>query len=63
MLRPGGLPAGSDGLDTPSQRELHEYDVFVSIDPGTLEGGLRTAGFGRAQVDVAGDRLRFTARR
>ena len=63
VLRPGGLLAGSDGLDTPSRRELHEYDVFVPIDPGTLEGRLRTAGFGRAQVDVAGDRLRFTARR
>ena len=61
VLRPGGLLAGSDGLDTPARRELHEDDVFVPVDPGTLEGRLRTAGFGRAQVDVAGDRVRFAA--
>ena len=63
VLRPGGLLAGSDGLDTPARRALHEDDVFVPVDPGTLEARLRAAGFGRAQVDVAGDRLRFTALR
>ena len=63
VLRPGGLLAGSDGLDTPARRELHEDDVFVPVDPGTLEGRLRAAGFGRAQVDVAGDRVRFAATR
>ena len=61
VLRPGGLLAGSDGLDTPARRELLEDDIFVPVDPGTLEGRLRAAGFGRAQVDVAGDRLRFAA--
>jgi SAM-dependent methyltransferase len=63
VLRPGGLLAGSDGLDTPTRRKLHEDDVFVPVDPGTLEDRLRAAGFGRAQVDVAGDRLRFAATR
>ena len=63
VLRPGGLLAGSDGLDTPARRELHEDDVFVPVDPGTLAARLRTAGFGRVQVDVAGDRLRFAALR
>jgi hypothetical protein len=61
VLRPGGLLAGSDGLDTPARRELHEDDVFVPVDSGTLEARLRAAGFGYAQVDVAGDRLRFAA--
>ena len=61
--RPGGLLAVSDGLDTPARRELHEDDVFVPVDPGTLEARLRAAGFGHAQVDVAGDRLRFAALR
>jgi ubiquinone/menaquinone biosynthesis C-methylase UbiE len=63
VLRPGGLLAGSDGLDTPARRELHEDDVFVPVDPGTLEARLYAAGFGHAQVDVAGDRLRFAALR
>ena len=63
VLRPGGLLAGSDGLDTPTRRGLHVDDVFVPVDPGTLEGRLRAAGFGWAQVDVADDRLRFAALR
>jgi SAM-dependent methyltransferase len=61
VLRPGGLLAGSDGLDTPARRELHEGDVFVPVDPGALAARLEAAGFGRARVDVAGDRVRFTA--
>jgi len=63
VLRPGGVLAGSDGLDTPARRELHVDDVFVPVDPGMLEGRLRAAGFGRARVDVAGDRVRFAATR
>ena len=63
VLRPGGLLAGSDGLDTPARRKLHVDDVFVPVDPGTLGARLRAAGFGRARVDVAGDRLRFAATR
>jgi len=63
VLRPGGVLAGADGLDTPARRELHVDDVFVPVDPGTLEGRLRAAGFGRARVDVAGDRVRFAALR
>ena len=55
--------AGSDGLDTPARRELHTGDVFVPVDPGTLEGRLRAAGFDRARVDVSGDRVRFAALR
>ncbi len=61
VLRPGGLLVGSDGLDTPARREVHRGDVFVPVDPGTLAARLGTAGFTRARVDVAGDRLRFTA--
>jgi SAM-dependent methyltransferase len=61
VLRPGGLLAGSDGLDTPARRAVHEDDVFVPVDPGTLAARLRAAGFTQARVDVAGDRLRFAA--
>jgi hypothetical protein len=63
VLRPGGVLAGADGLDTPARRERHVDDVFVPVDPGTLEGRLRAAGFGWARVDVAGDRVRFAAER
>jgi SAM-dependent methyltransferase len=61
VLRPGGMLAGSDGLDTPARRELHVGDVFVPVDPGTLEARLRAAGFAHARVDVTGDRVRFAA--
>jgi ubiquinone/menaquinone biosynthesis C-methylase UbiE len=61
VLRPGGLLAGSDGLDTPARRELHEDDVFVPVCPETLAARLEAAGFGRARVETAGDRVRFTA--
>ena len=61
VLVPGGVLLGSDGLDTPARREIHIGDVFVPVDPGTLAARLRAAGFVRAEVDLAGDRLRFAA--
>jgi SAM-dependent methyltransferase len=61
VLAPGGLLVGSDGLDTPARREIHEGDVFIPVDPGTLETRLRAAGFAHADVGLAGDRLRFVA--
>ena len=61
VLRPGALLFGSDGLDTPARREVHEGDVFVPVDPATLESRLLAAGFARAHVAVGDDRLKFTA--
>jgi SAM-dependent methyltransferase len=61
VLRPGGVLVGSDGLDTPARREIHEGDVFVPVDPATLAARLRAAGFTHAEVDLAGDRLKFIA--
>jgi len=61
VLAPGGVLLGSDGLDTPARREIHVGDVFVPVDPGTLAARLHAAGFARAEVDLAGDRLRFAA--
>lgn len=59
VLRPGGVLAGTDGLDTPARRGLHEGDIFVPVSPDTLAGRIRAAGFASARVDVTGDRLRF----
>jgi SAM-dependent methyltransferase len=61
VLRPGGLLVGSDGLDTPARREIHDGDVFVPVDPGTLAARLHAAGFARAHVHQSGDRLKFSA--
>ena len=61
VLRAGGVLLGSDGLDTPERRRLHQDDIFVPVEPGSLADRLRGAGFSRAEVEVSGDRLRFAA--
>jgi SAM-dependent methyltransferase len=50
LLRPGGVLAGNDSLDSPDFRQLHIDDVCVPIDPGTFAARLTEAGF--ADVDV-----------
>jgi SAM-dependent methyltransferase len=63
VLRPDGLLAGTDGMDTPERRRLHVGDVFVPADPGTLAARLRAAGFAdpEVEVDPGADRFRFAA--
>lgn len=51
VLRPGGVFAGSDSLDSPAFRDLHDGDICVPVDPATLPDRLRRAGF--ATVDLA----------
>jgi SAM-dependent methyltransferase len=65
VLRPGGLLAGTDGMDTPERRRLHVGDVFVPADPAALAGRLRAAGFADPEVEVdrGADRFRFAATR
>jgi ubiquinone/menaquinone biosynthesis C-methylase UbiE len=63
VLRPGGLLAGTDAMDTPERRRLHVGDVFVPADPAALPGRLRAAGFADPEVelDAGADRFRFAA--
>lgn len=61
VLRPGGVLAGCDGLDTPDRRRLHDDDIFLPIDPETLRDRLYRAGFAEAKVAVRKDRIGFTA--
>jgi SAM-dependent methyltransferase len=61
VLGGGGLLVGSDGLDTPERRRVHQGDIFIPVDPATLAARLRRAGFAEARVEVSGDRLRFAA--
>ncbi len=61
LLRPGGVFAGSDSLDSPEFRELHEDDICVPLDPGSLEQRLRDAGFDHADVATNDYGLRFRA--
>ena len=61
VLRPGGVLVGSDGMDTPERRRLHQDDIFVPVESATLADRLLDAGFADATVEVEGDRLRFAA--
>jgi SAM-dependent methyltransferase len=51
VLRPGGVLAGIDSLDTPEWREMHIGDVCVPVDPATLSGRLSRAGFSQVAVE------------
>ncbi|MGI8447660.1 MAG: class I SAM-dependent methyltransferase [Streptosporangiaceae bacterium] len=61
VLRPGGLLAGTDGVETPARRDLHVDDDYLPVDPATLGDRLAAAGFVGATVEVQRDRFRFLA--
>ena len=63
VLRPGGVFAGTDSLDSKEFRELHLGDVCVPIDPATLVDRLLSTGFDEAFVDTNDYGVRFRARR
>lgn len=62
VLRPGGVLVGSDGLDTPDRRRVHQGDIFVPVDPQTLAERLTQAGYTEVKIDLRGDRIAFSAR-
>lgn len=63
VLRPGGLFAGNDSVDSGPFRELHVDDVCNPIDPDALPPRLETAGFVDVKVDANEYGYRFRARR
>lgn len=62
VLAPDGVLIGSDGLDTPDRRRVHQGDIFVPVDPRTLAERLTQAGYTGVKIDVRGDRIAFSAR-
>ncbi|HZT64265.1 MAG TPA: class I SAM-dependent methyltransferase [Acidimicrobiales bacterium] len=63
VLRPGGVFAGMDSVDSEEFRALHEGDICVPIDPVGLAGRLEAAGFVDVAVDTNLSATRFRARR
>lgn len=63
LLRPGGVFAGTDSLDSPDFRELHVDDVCVPVDPQALPGRLSAAGFVDVEVETNDYGVRFRARK
>jgi SAM-dependent methyltransferase len=61
LLRPGGVFLGSDSLDGPEFRELHEGDICVPVDPATLDARLAEAGFVDVRVETNEYAVRFRA--
>ncbi len=59
VLRPGAWFAGSDSLDTPDWRQLHDGDVCVPLDPDTLADRFMAAGFVDVNVDLNEYAVRF----
>jgi SAM-dependent methyltransferase len=61
VLRPGGMFVGTDSRDLDAIRAGHVDDVFVPVDPATLEGRLDAAGFAAVSIDVGDYQIRFHA--
>jgi SAM-dependent methyltransferase len=61
ILRPGGVFAGSDGLDSRWFRIAHLGDTCNPVSPRTLPDRLRRAGFRDVLVDVKAGEQRWRA--
>jgi hypothetical protein len=63
VLRPGGVLFGTDSLDSPAWRELHIGDVCNPLNPLTLDGRLRAAGFSDVDLTIWSIGIKFIARK
>ncbi len=63
VLRPGGIFAGTDSIDSRPFRLLHILDTLVVVEPDTFSDRLRVAGFEDVRVDVNRFAFRFRARK
>ncbi|WP_083913572.1 class I SAM-dependent methyltransferase [Nocardia concava] len=63
VLRPGGVFAGSDGLDRLAFRLMHIGDTCVPVPPATLTDRLTRTGFADVEIDTGATMFRFRARR
>jgi SAM-dependent methyltransferase len=63
VLRPHGIFAGVDSLNSLLMRVFHIGDTMTLVDPGTLASRLIAAGFTQPRIDVSDGRVRFSARR
>jgi hypothetical protein len=62
-LRPGGIFAGTDSVDSRLFRFIHAFDTLVVVDSDTFPGRLNAAGFENVQVDLNLHAFRFRARK
>lgn len=60
-MRPAGVLAGQDSVDSEELRALHVDDTYVPVDPARLPGRLEAAGFVDVHVDTNEYAVRFRA--
>jgi ubiquinone/menaquinone biosynthesis C-methylase UbiE len=63
VLRPGGIFAGSDSLQSWFMRLIHIGDTLVPVDPATFGARLEAAGFEALRIERDSGAFRFQARR
>ncbi len=63
VLRPGGVLAGQDSLESPELRALHHDDTYTPVDPDHLAERLEAAGFVKVEVVTNDYAVRFRARK
>ena len=63
ILKPNGIFAGTDSIDSRYFGLLHLFDTCVLVDPETFSDRLSAAGFQDVQVDVNPYAFRFRARK
>jgi SAM-dependent methyltransferase len=61
-LKPGGVFAGVDSLQSFGMRMLHIWDTLVPVDPGGFPARLEAAGFREPLVETIEHAFRFRAR-
>ncbi|BDT88092.1 hypothetical protein FMUAM8_38560 [Nocardia cyriacigeorgica] len=63
VLRPGGVFAGSDGLDSRAFRLIHLGDTCVPVPPEAAPQRLTRVGFTDVEIDTGASSFRFRARK
>ncbi|MFQ6397300.1 class I SAM-dependent methyltransferase [Nocardia sp. KC 131] len=63
VVRPGGVFAGSDGLDTRVFRLMHLGDTCLPIPPEEAAERLARVGFADIEIDTGAASFRFRAKR
>jgi ubiquinone/menaquinone biosynthesis C-methylase UbiE len=63
VLKPGGVFAGSDSLQSFVMRVIHIGDTLVPVNPATFGARLEAAGFEVLGIEKGAQAFRFKARR
>jgi ubiquinone/menaquinone biosynthesis C-methylase UbiE len=59
VLKPGGVLAGVDTMQSRLMRMIHIGDTMVLVDPGRLVARLESAGFREITTEIGSGRFRF----